>query len=326
MKTKIGFAVHDAARDGRAFVIEEESGQALVFGSAAAIPVHGQGVLPKHFVILPHEGMLLGASASGQAPAYVNDLPLGGEWAALELPCQIRLGAAVIEIFVLPAAAPQPQAFVDVEETRIGPLPVMVRPSIETSVEAPRAEAISSPSPADTTAARAARGPKDLAVLAARRLRDDYRRLSRPKRLLVPVAGLLAFLSLARPSQADDTTMPLAPPPQPAMSAPAQSAAPSARGLAFDAASSLSADPSVTPADSRLGRQALPSARSLPAQTQTRLVGQERVLYHRAIEATLAGDFATAYRLYDQLAAAHPEAGDLRAAQRVLAVKLKAAR
>ena len=70
----------------------------------------------------------------------------------------------------------------------------------------------------------------------------------------------------------------------------------------------------------------LPSARSLPSEGRTQLSAQERVVYHKAIEAMLGGDFQTAYRLYEQLAQAHPDASDIRAAHRVLAGKIRTTR
>ena len=111
MKTNIGFAIHDAARDGRAFQIEDHDyGEALVFGTDSNVPVQARGVLPKHFVLLPHDGMLLAASSNPAAPAYVaspsahvSDIVLANEWTILELPCRVRAGAAVIEIFVVRA-------------------------------------------------------------------------------------------------------------------------------------------------------------------------------------------------------------------------------
>lgn len=104
MKTNIGFAIHDAARDGRAFQIENHDlGEALVFGTDSNVPVQARGVLPKHFVLLPHEGMLLAASSNPTTPAYVGDAVLATEWTILELPCRVRAGAAIIEIFVVRA-------------------------------------------------------------------------------------------------------------------------------------------------------------------------------------------------------------------------------
>ena len=74
---RIGFSIHDGAHDGRAFEIEPQNAKALVFGQNATVRVSAQGVLGKHFVVLPHEGVLLAASSSGQAPAFVGETPIG---------------------------------------------------------------------------------------------------------------------------------------------------------------------------------------------------------------------------------------------------------
>src|SRR4051794_12492803 len=104
MKTTIGFAIHDGARDGRAFQIEDDgSAQALVFGTHGNVPMKASGVPPRHCVPLPHEGMRLAAGSTAQAPAYVGDLPLGTEWTVLDVPCRVTAGAAVVEIFVVRA-------------------------------------------------------------------------------------------------------------------------------------------------------------------------------------------------------------------------------
>ncbi len=176
-------------------------------------------------------------------------------------------------------------------------------------------------------------------MLAARRLRDDYKRLSRPKRLLAPIAVLLMVLSCmptraeAAASSANElelaprTELPGATPappatpatttPAPAMPAPATPATPATKGLRAPGGAAAAPSPGA-PAN-----VLLPSARSLPTAGATKLTVRERVLYHRAIEATLAGDFPTAFRLYDALSQAHPEATEIKAAQRVLASKMK---
>lgn len=149
------------------------------------------------------------------------------------------------------------------------------------------------------------RGTPSMAVRAVTRLRDDYRRLSRVKRLMLPLAGLLALLAVAQPSHAGEratsTTLPVAPVP--------------------NALERLPAQHSVLPV---VPRGPLPSPRPLHGRNPA-LGPQERVVYHKAIEAMLAGDFQTAYRLYDALAQAHPDAADIRAAHRVLAAKIRTA-
>ena len=321
MKTNIGFAIHDAARDGRAFQIEhEDDGEALVFGTDGNVQVQARGVLAKHFVLLPYQGMLLAASSSSAAPAYLTspsgeagDQPLSTEWTMLDLPCRVCAGSAVIEIFVVRAD------LADAECTRVGPL------------ELPVPERVA-PAPAlETIRTRLSdRTPRDLALLAAYRLRDDYQRLSRAKRLMVPIAGLLALLAFAQPSRADEMTppspagapssMPLVMPqiPMGQMSLPPPSQAQPLQRVA---------PPQVTVTSATLAptvRQGtLPSARSLPSEGRTQLTTSERVVYHKAIEAMLGGDFQTAYRLYDQLAQAHPDASEIRAAHRVLAGKIR---
>jgi hypothetical protein len=293
MTTNIGFAIHDAARDGRAFHIEDgDSGRALVFGTGGSVPMQARGVLPAHFVLLPHEGALLVASSSVESPAYVGDVAIGTDWTLLEVPCRVRAGAAVIEIFVVSSQVADPEA------TRVGPL-VLPVPG-----EPPKA--------AETTVKTRIEGPtpRSLAVQAAFRIRDDYQRLSRVKRLMVPIAGVLALLAFAQPSQAGESTAPPALPTHelaPVVQAPLQ----------------VQLSPQA-PTPPRQGM--LPSARSLPAAGRTQLSAQERVVYHKAIEAMLAGDFQTAYRLYDQLAVAHPDASDIRAAHRVLAGKIRVTR
>ena len=313
MKTNIGFAIHDAARDGRAFEIEDgDTGQALVFGTESNVPLQARGVLPAHFVLLPHEGALLGASSRRDAPAYLGDVPLGTDWTVIEVPCRVRVGAAVIEIFVVPSS------FADVECTRVGPL---VRPAGAPEVAPPALEA--------TKKTRLkGRTPGDLALLAAARLRDDYKRLSRAKRLMVPIAGLLALLAFAQPSRAGESTAPpgATQPPGPPRTPQIQT---SLQALPLQAHPAQAREEAVSGAAAALpaARQGmLPSARSLPSEGRAQLSPLERVVYHKAIEAMLAGDFQTAFRLYDQLAQAHPDAADIRAARRVLAGKIRAAR
>lgn len=157
---------------------------------------------------------------------------------------------------------------------------------------------------------------------AARRLRDDYKRLSRPKRLLAPVAVLLMVLSFlptrAEAAGSPTAEMEVAPRPDAALAPLSAPSTPSASAPAFAVAvASKPLTPALTPDG------LLPSARTLPAAGGAKLTPRERAVYHKAIEATLSGDFPTALRLYDQLTQAHPEATEIRAAQRVLAAKTK---
>ena len=100
----IGFAVRDVTGRGRAFAIDEAAGAALVFGSASPIRVSAHGVMLAHFVVLPHDGVLVAASASAATPALLNGSPLPTTWTVLEVPSNIRLGAAAVDFFfVYPA-------------------------------------------------------------------------------------------------------------------------------------------------------------------------------------------------------------------------------
>ena len=311
MTTSIGFAIHDGARDGRAFQLEEaDRGQPLVFGTQGNVAMHARGVLPSHFVLLPHDGVLLAASSDPRTPLYADEVPIGTDWAPLPVPCRLRAGSAVIEIF----AAPIVDVAIDFESTRVGPLELPA-PRAKAKVDAKSSPAAPKATPSSATA-RTHIPPEaspSMAVRAVTRLRDDYHRLSRVKRLMLPLAGLLALLAVAQPSQAGERpSLPASALASSLQQGPASSA-PSAQGAAPPAALPVAA------------RGPLPSARSLPGETRTHLGPQERVVYHKAIEAMLAGDFQTAYRLYDVLAQAHPEASDIRAAHRVLAAKIRAA-
>lgn len=337
MKTRLGFQIHDDASRGRSAAIDEEAGGALVFGAKSAVRVQGKGVLPAHFVVLPHEGMLLAASKNARNPAYVNGQPLAKDWTVLELPCRVEAGTAAVDFLLLEhaAAAMQPHGMDELDCTRIGPPPVARRAPKHCSSHAPVVDEAPAQSFSMTGSIRTMK-PREITLLAARRLRDDYARLSRPKRLLAPVAVLLMVLSLmpTRAEAAGSSELELAPVrsdaafaaltanvAQPAAAttgaaaAPAVAAAPASPG----AGTLLGSAPAAVPAPNGL----LPPARSLPAPGAAKLSARERVVYHKAIEATLAGDFATAFRFYDQLSQAHPEATEIKAAQRVLAAKMK---
>ena len=95
----IGFAVRDAAGRGHAFQVDFEACQPLVFGSASPIPVVGPNVLPAHFVVLPHDGVLLAASANAEQPAMLNGVALPTSWTLLQVPSRIRIGSAAVDFF-----------------------------------------------------------------------------------------------------------------------------------------------------------------------------------------------------------------------------------
>jgi len=365
MKTRLGFQIYDEASQGRPIAIDEEKGGALVFGSKSMHRVQANGVLPAHFVVLPHEGMLLGASSDPRMPAHVNGRPLGQEWTVLELPCRVEVGTAVVDFIVMPlelgtlrpraaqaaqAAHPSRVSYGldEMDGTRVGPLPAPARTaraprsersersqrsgSAPVAMRGPASDAVAaqSVSTSTSTSLRSMR-PGEITMRAARRLRDDYKRLSRPKRLLAPVAVLLLVLSFlpTRAEAAGSTSaeMELAPVRSDAalaaLGAPVPTTKPSATTPAAAAPAAAAAAPAKPGAPVMTLDGLLPSARSLPVAGAAKLSPRERVLYHKAIEATLAGDFATAFRLYDQLGQAHPEATEIKAAQRVLAAKLK---
>ena len=95
----IGFAVRDVTGRGCASEIDEAAGEALVFGSASPLRVSARGVMPAHFVVLPHDGVLMAASASAETPAILNGQPLPTSWTVLDVPSRIRVGAAAVDFF-----------------------------------------------------------------------------------------------------------------------------------------------------------------------------------------------------------------------------------
>jgi hypothetical protein len=97
----IGFRVRDATGRSSAFELDSNTGTALVFGSASPFRVCAPGVLPAHFVVLPHDGTLVAASASAANAALLNGAALPTSWTALEIPSRIRLGSAVVEFFYM---------------------------------------------------------------------------------------------------------------------------------------------------------------------------------------------------------------------------------
>lgn len=97
----VGFAVRDARGRGGAYEIDETAGGALVFGSASMLHVSASGVLPAHFVVLPHDGLLVAASASALNPAVLNGATLPTTWTVLAVPSRIRLGAAAVDFFLV---------------------------------------------------------------------------------------------------------------------------------------------------------------------------------------------------------------------------------
>ena len=97
----IGFAVRDMAGRGGAYEIDEDGAEALVFGSSSPLRVSAPGVLPAHFVVLPHDGVLVAASASSDAPAVLNGAPLPTSWTVLEVPSRVRIGGALVDFFYI---------------------------------------------------------------------------------------------------------------------------------------------------------------------------------------------------------------------------------
>ena len=97
----IGFAVRDLTGRGCAFEIDQAAGEALVFGTSSPLRVSARGVLPAHFVVLPHDGKLVAASASAATPAILNGSPLPTTWTVLEVPSRIRAGAAAVDFFFI---------------------------------------------------------------------------------------------------------------------------------------------------------------------------------------------------------------------------------
>jgi hypothetical protein len=95
----IGFAIRDTHGRGCAFEVDQLAGEALVFGADSALRLSGEGVLSAHFVVLPHAGKLVAASASAEQPAVLNGTPLPTTWTVLEVPSRIRAGTAAVDFF-----------------------------------------------------------------------------------------------------------------------------------------------------------------------------------------------------------------------------------
>ncbi|MBS2019662.1 MAG: hypothetical protein JST00_42765 [Deltaproteobacteria bacterium] len=355
--TSIGFAIHDAARDARAFSIDLTRAEALVFGETAPLRLSAPGVLGKHLVVLPHEGKLLAASSSEASPALVEGRPIGKGWTPLPVPCRVTVGGAAIDFYATDAlAAPRPPApalprLDVVESTAVRPLELPAkRPSAPAPAPSPSSDEIRAQASSgvttgmDTTAKsardKALRSDDSLAVRAAIRLRDDYKRLSTPKRLLVPIAAALLVL-VSLPGTSHGTALETAryvPPAAVAndLSAAGAAGASTASGEAAAAAPGSSAAPSGSSASGSSAPQGasapataarpsvLPSGRSLPSTPKTTLTRAEKIVYHKAIDATLTGDFDTAYRLYDLLLQAHPDSDEIKAAHKVIALKSRA--
>ncbi|MBX3186985.1 MAG: hypothetical protein KF819_08220, partial [Labilithrix sp.] len=101
----IGFAIRDHHGRGSAFEIDQRAPEGLVFGSASALRLTGEGVLPAHFVVFPHEGRLMAASARADRPAMVNGAPLSTAWSVLDVPSRIRVGTAAVDFFYVRESA-----------------------------------------------------------------------------------------------------------------------------------------------------------------------------------------------------------------------------
>ncbi|MDB4940618.1 MAG: hypothetical protein JWP97_152 [Labilithrix sp.] len=158
-----------------------------------------------------------------------------------------------------------------------------------------------------------ARAPLSRATFdkVVRKLGEDYRALSTPKRLLIPIAVMILALAAPTSSRAGES-VPRAAAPARAAVTPTTAALPAS----LAGAAVMSAPPS--PASSS---KVLPSARSLAPAAHTTLNADEQRLYDRAINATLAGEYDSASLAYAKLVMAHPDSPELRAAVRVLAAK-----
>ncbi len=112
----VAFAVRDGAGRGRAIAVDATSAEAIVFGSAGSLRVTAAGVLPAHFVVLRHEGVLMAASASAINPAILNGAALPTTWTVLEVPSRIRIGAAAVDFFFVRESGTR-QVDRDIEKT-----------------------------------------------------------------------------------------------------------------------------------------------------------------------------------------------------------------
>jgi hypothetical protein len=198
----VAFAVRDTAGRGSAYEIDCFAGSALVFGSASPVHLAGPGVLPAHFVVLPHDGLLVVASASAANAAMLNGAALPTSWTVLEIPSRIRVGAVAVDFFYVEDSGTQ-LVDQDVETTvsqsgcrpaaRLGPLP---RPSPpprrRQPVPAPRHAIHPIPTPQPGAPAR------DLAFAIAERIRVLWTTAPTSTRVLLGVVALLLIFLLFR--------------------------------------------------------------------------------------------------------------------------------
>lgn len=191
----IAFAVRDGAGRGRAIAVDATSAEAIVFGSAGSLRVTAAGVLPAHFVVLPHDGVLMAASASAMNPAVLNGAALPTTWTVLEVPSRIRIGAAAVDFFFVRESGTRPVDH-DVEKT----VTEITRPATVVSARPSSAQG----SPRTTTSTRLPR-------VAPPKLRPPPRR--------TPTIAMRAILDVRRPplspSDLTPTTNVLLDPPRP---------------------------------------------------------------------------------------------------------------
>ncbi|MBX3191211.1 MAG: hypothetical protein KF819_29710 [Labilithrix sp.] len=277
MPTELRCSIWDAAHDGSSFALDVSRGEAFVFGRNGNVVLDAVGTLPGHFVLLRHEGTVLAASASDTQPASVYHAgrwePLPCDWTALPLPCRLRAGGATIALAVAP-------------------------PSV-----APRLEVAPPPGP-PAVEASALRS-------AAIKLRDDYRRLPRTRRVLCLLGVVFAALATAHAAGATESegapphAAPIAPSPSPvAVAIEAVEAAPAAAAAPAPAIASSG--------DDRLG-----------VSRRVALDREQRKSYQRALRAILAGDLEKADALLEPLAQVSPDDPDLLVLRRVLAAKMR---
>ena len=178
----IGFAVRDVAGRGCAFEIDEAGGEALVFGATSPLRVRAPGVLPAHFVVLPHDGVLVAASASAATPAVLNGAPLPTTWTVLEVPSRVRIGAAAVDFFFIRESGT-----------------VLVDLDVETTVADSGVTSLRVGRPHADVASTA----REAALAGWAAVRTLWTRASMSTRVLLVVVGLLGFFMLARSSGGD---------------------------------------------------------------------------------------------------------------------------
>jgi hypothetical protein len=192
----IGFAVRDLEGRGCAFEVDVDASEALVFGSASALHVSAPGVLPAHFVVLPHDGALVAASASAAQPAFLNGAPLPTTWTVLRVPSRVRIGAAAIDFFYLRASGT-----------------VLIDQDVETTVADPGTSQVRAVRPTDPARVALAPSPADLARAAVTYARTQWNEATTSTRVLLGVVAVLLVFLVARsgPSPHDAHDHALAP-------------------------------------------------------------------------------------------------------------------